>query len=121
MKRDQQMPAPLEKEIKIILTSIKRGYHAVNLRSSAFICGLFLICASEYNYFLRIIKTGLKGKHSRGFLRLFNFSWNKELLHSFSTTEYTESTERCSFSLFPLCSLWFFKPEDNKKSRRLSN
>jgi hypothetical protein len=29
---------------------------------------------------------------------------NKELLHNFSTTEYTESTERCCFSLCPLCA-----------------
>jgi hypothetical protein len=114
------MTEPLEKVIKIILTSIKRGYHAVNLRLSAFICGLFLIYATEYNYFLRVIKNGLKGKHSRGFLRFFNFFWNKELLHNFSTTEYAESTELCSFSLCPLCSLWFFKT-DNKKSRRFCN
>jgi len=39
-----------------------------------------------------------------------------ELLHSFSATEYTESTELCRFSLCTLCSLWFFKPDDNKKS-----
>src|SRR5665648_164195 len=31
----------------------------------------------------------------------------KELVYSFSTTEDTESTELCHFSLCPLCSLWF--------------
>jgi hypothetical protein len=39
---------------------------------------------------------------------LFNFSWNKGLVHNFSTTEHTESTERCRLSLCPLCTLWFF-------------
>ncbi|VVB92193.1 Uncharacterised protein [uncultured archaeon] len=53
------MTAPLEKVIKIILTSIERGYHALNLRSSAFICGSFLICVSEYNYSLRLLKKRL--------------------------------------------------------------
>ncbi len=85
MKRAHQMTAPLEKVIKIILTSIERGYHAVNLRSSmpkpcgfstprtrmprrayvdtpsrgvtlgAIIRGLFLICLSDHNYYLRLM------------------------------------------------------------------
>jgi hypothetical protein len=59
MKRDHQMTAPLEKVIKIILTSFERGYHALNLRSSAFICGSFLICVPEYNYYLRLMKKEL--------------------------------------------------------------
>src|SRR5665648_75408 len=41
----------------------------------------------------------------------FNYLWNKELIHSFSATEYTESTELCRFSL------WFPKPGSNKKSQ----
>ena len=65
------MTAPLEKEIKIILTSIERGYHAVNLRSSAFICGSFLICVSEYNNYLRLIIKGLERKLSQRIFRLF--------------------------------------------------
>jgi hypothetical protein len=53
----------------------------------------------------------------RRFMRLINFCWNKELLHNFSTTEYTESTERRNFSLCTLRSLWFFKPEVIKSLR----
>jgi hypothetical protein len=33
-----------------------------------------------------------------------------------STTEHTENTEQCCFSLCTLCSLWFFLQEDNSKS-----
>ena len=65
------MTAPLEKEIKIILTSIERGYNAVNLRSSAFICGSFLIAVTEYSYYLIAIKKGLESKLSQGIFRLF--------------------------------------------------
>ncbi|MFH0904896.1 MAG: hypothetical protein V1854_06910 [Methanobacteriota archaeon] len=28
-----------------------------------------------------------------------------------------QRTQSCNSSLCPLCSLWFFKPENNKKSR----
>jgi len=95
------MTAPLENEIKIILTSIERGYHAVNLRSSmpkpcgfstlrarmprrayvdtpsrgvtlgAIICGSFLISVTEYSYYLIAIKKGLESKISQGIFRLF--------------------------------------------------
>jgi hypothetical protein len=49
------MTTPLEKEIEIILTSIERGYHAIDLRLSAFICGSFLI----YNFYLCLMKIEL--------------------------------------------------------------
>ena len=65
------MTAPLEKVIKIILTSFECGYHAVNLRSSAFICGSFLISVTEYSYYLIAIKKGLESKLSQGIFRLF--------------------------------------------------
>jgi len=50
------------------------------------------------------------------FRRLFNFSWNEELLHSFSTTEYTESTERAAF-LCVLCALCGFSNQKIIKSQ----
>ncbi|MFZ3166092.1 MAG: hypothetical protein WA130_00665 [Candidatus Methanoperedens sp.] len=71
MKRVQQMTAPLEKEIKIILASIECGYHAVNLRSSAFICGSFLISITEYSNYLIAIKKNLESKLSQRIFRLF--------------------------------------------------
>ena len=48
------------------------------------------------------------------------FFREKKLLHSFSTTEHSESTERCSFSLCTLCPLWFFKSGDNNKFLKIS-
>ena len=45
----------------------------------------------------------------------FNLFWRNGSSQGKSTTEYTESTELWRFSLCTLCSLWFLKPEDNKK------
>ena len=53
------MTAPLEKAIKIILTSFECKGNVVNLRSSAFICGSFLMDVSEYDYYLRLMKKEL--------------------------------------------------------------
>ncbi|CAG0954335.1 hypothetical protein METP3_00399 [Methanosarcinales archaeon] len=71
MKREHQITAPLEKAIKIILTSFECGYHALNLRSSAFICGSFLISVTEYSNYLIAIKKNLESKLSQRIFRLF--------------------------------------------------
>ncbi|VVB54639.1 Uncharacterised protein [uncultured archaeon] len=65
------MTAPLEKEIEIILASIECRYHAVNLRSSAFICGSFLISVTGYSNYLIAIKKNLESKLSQRIFCLF--------------------------------------------------